>query len=155
MTAASSRPTSSCTPLGASCRPPSLSHVVELTGIATCGSFEGATISIKRLIGDELAARVAPIWNLNEEGEQNGAWRWLGVPNLWFMMGACLASCVALPCRADNHLQGTWRCADTTRSTSRSVRWPISCCIDQSVLTSSDTEIKAIQEGVYSKRYAP
>ena len=55
-------------------------------------SFEGATISIKRLVGDELAGRVSPIWNLNEEGEQNGAWRWLGVPNLWFMMGTCSVS---------------------------------------------------------------
>ncbi|KZT68497.1 FAD/NAD(P)-binding domain-containing protein [Daedalea quercina L-15889] len=77
--------------------------------------FEGATISIKRLIGDELAARVSPIWNLNEEGEQNGAWRWLGVPNLWFMMGN-LAMCRY----HSKHLA---------------------------------LQIKAIQEGVYGKRY--
>ena len=49
---------------------------------------------MKRLLGDELASKVSPIWNLNEEGEQNGAWRWLGVPNLWFMMGTYCAPLV-------------------------------------------------------------
>ncbi|KAH9931312.1 FAD/NAD-P-binding domain-containing protein [Fomitopsis serialis] len=49
--------------------------------------FEGATRVIKRLVGDEVASRVSPIWALDKEGEQNGAWRFLGVPNLWFMTG--------------------------------------------------------------------
>ncbi|EPS95682.1 FAD/NAD-binding domain-containing protein [Fomitopsis schrenkii] len=54
--------------------------------------FDGATNAIKRLVGDELAGRVSQIWGVNEEGEQHGAWRYLGVPNLWFMTGN-LAMC--------------------------------------------------------------
>ena len=45
---------------------------------------------MKRLLGDELSSRVSQIWGVDEEGEQNCAWRYLGVPNLWFMTGACL-----------------------------------------------------------------
>ncbi|KAH9931311.1 FAD/NAD(P)-binding domain-containing protein [Fomitopsis serialis] len=81
---------------------------VEADVVMYATGFEGATISIKRLVGDELASR----------GEQNGAWRWLGVPNLWFMMGANLAMCRY----HSKHLA---------------------------------LQIKAIQEGVYGKRYAP
>ncbi|TFY53862.1 hypothetical protein EVJ58_g9204 [Rhodofomes roseus] len=77
--------------------------------------FDGATGVIKRICGDELASRVGTIWNVNEEGEQNGAWRWLGVPNLWFMTGN-LAMCRY----HSKHLA---------------------------------LQIKAIQEGVYGKRY--
>lgn len=50
--------------------------------------FEGAEKSIRKLLGDELTSKLGPIWDLNEEGEERGAWRWLGLPNLWFMMGA-------------------------------------------------------------------
>lgn len=50
-------------------------------------SFDGATNAIKRLVGDELSSKVSQIWGVNEEGEQYGAWRYLGVPNLWFMTG--------------------------------------------------------------------
>ncbi|KAF9813360.1 hypothetical protein IEO21_05652 [Rhodonia placenta] len=49
--------------------------------------FEGAEKSIRKLLGDELTSKLGPIWDLNEEGEERGAWRWLGLPNLWFMMG--------------------------------------------------------------------
>ncbi|PCH33003.1 FAD/NAD(P)-binding domain-containing protein [Wolfiporia cocos MD-104 SS10] len=54
--------------------------------------FEGAEKAIYRLVGDELGSQIGPIWNLTPEGEQRGAWRWLGVQNLWFMMGN-LAMC--------------------------------------------------------------
>jgi len=54
--------------------------------------FESAATAIKRVVGDELSAQIQPIWNLNEEGEQKGSWRWLGVPNMWYMLGN-LAMC--------------------------------------------------------------
>ncbi|KZT00877.1 FAD/NAD(P)-binding domain-containing protein [Laetiporus sulphureus 93-53] len=79
--------------------------------------FDGAQKAIDRLVGPELASQVSPIWNLNHEGEQRGSWRWLGVPNLWFMTGNLSM------CRFHSkHLA---------------------------------LQIKAIQEGIHGKRYAP
>lgn len=43
--------------------------------------------SIAKLSGKEIAAKVTPIWNLNEEGELRGVAREIGLPNLWYMMG--------------------------------------------------------------------
>ncbi|KZT00875.1 FAD/NAD-P-binding domain-containing protein [Laetiporus sulphureus 93-53] len=54
--------------------------------------FDGATKAIDRLVGKELGSKVHPIWNLTEEGEQRGAWRYIGLPNFWFMTGN-LAMC--------------------------------------------------------------
>ncbi|KAI0933038.1 hypothetical protein AcW1_000021 [Taiwanofungus camphoratus] len=54
--------------------------------------FDSPHSAIKRLVGEEVGSRVSPIWNLTPEGEQRGAWSYLGVPNLWFMMGN-LAMC--------------------------------------------------------------
>ncbi|KAI0364911.1 FAD/NAD-P-binding domain-containing protein [Pilatotrama ljubarskyi] len=51
------------------------------TGFATPVS------TIKRICGDDIAARVKPIWGLTEEGELRTAWRDTGVPNFWVMMG--------------------------------------------------------------------
>ena len=51
--------------------------------------FSDARDPIRSLIGEELGAKLPPIWGLNEEGELNGTWRELGVPNLWYMMGTC------------------------------------------------------------------
>ncbi|KAF8634275.1 hypothetical protein AX17_004231 [Amanita inopinata Kibby_2008] len=42
---------------------------------------------IRRVCGDEVTNRCSPIWGLNKEGEINGAWRDLGVPGLWYMIG--------------------------------------------------------------------
>lgn len=42
---------------------------------------------IGRVGGDELVNRCKPIWGLNSEGEINGAWRDLGIPNMWYIMG--------------------------------------------------------------------
>ncbi|OSX68219.1 hypothetical protein POSPLADRAFT_1177199 [Postia placenta MAD-698-R-SB12] len=49
--------------------------------------FAGAAQAIRKLVGDEIAGKLGPVWDLDEQGEQRGAWRWLGMPNLWFMMG--------------------------------------------------------------------
>ena len=42
---------------------------------------------IKRVGGDELVSRCKPLWGFDSEGEINGVWRDLGVPNMWYMMG--------------------------------------------------------------------
>ncbi|KAI0917747.1 hypothetical protein AcV7_007077 [Taiwanofungus camphoratus] len=54
--------------------------------------FDTPHSAFKRIIGEELGSKVGPIWGVDEEGEQNGTWRYLGVPNLWCMMGN-LAMC--------------------------------------------------------------
>lgn len=46
----------------------------------------------KKIIGEELAGKVKQIWGLDSSGEARGAWRDIGVDNLWCMMGN-LAMC--------------------------------------------------------------
>ena len=42
---------------------------------------------MRSIIGPELGARLKPIWGLDPEGEIKGAWRDIGVPRAWCMMG--------------------------------------------------------------------
>ncbi len=42
---------------------------------------------IRSVSGDDIAKRTKKIWGLNSEGEINGAWRDIGVQNMWYMMG--------------------------------------------------------------------
>ncbi|KAH9947038.1 FAD/NAD-P-binding domain-containing protein [Amylocystis lapponica] len=49
--------------------------------------FDSPVSTIAKLCGEKIASQILPIWNVNQEGELQSAWRWLGVPNLWFMMG--------------------------------------------------------------------
>ncbi|KAJ6502848.1 hypothetical protein C8R47DRAFT_1007901 [Mycena vitilis] len=42
---------------------------------------------VRKICGDAVGDKCKPIWGLNAEGEINGAWRDLGVPGLWYMLG--------------------------------------------------------------------
>ncbi|KAJ7023508.1 hypothetical protein C8F04DRAFT_180560 [Mycena alexandri] len=42
---------------------------------------------VRKICGDTVGDKCKAIWGLNAEGEINGAWRDLGVPGLWYMMG--------------------------------------------------------------------
>ncbi|KAI0298791.1 FAD/NAD(P)-binding domain-containing protein [Multifurca ochricompacta] len=42
---------------------------------------------IRKILGPEAGARLKPIWGLDSEGEIRGAWRDLGIPRAWCMMG--------------------------------------------------------------------
>ena len=42
----------------------------------------------RKLLSDEMGEKLKPIWGLDSEGEINGAWRGLGIPRLYCMMGA-------------------------------------------------------------------
>jgi hypothetical protein len=46
----------------------------------------------KKILGEELGGKVKRIWGLDSEGESRGAWRDIGIDNLWCMMGN-LAMC--------------------------------------------------------------
>ncbi|PFH47512.1 hypothetical protein AMATHDRAFT_77183 [Amanita thiersii Skay4041] len=48
--------------------------------------------NIRKVCGDEVANKCEPVWGLNDEGEINGVWRYMGVPGLWYMTGS-LALC--------------------------------------------------------------
>ncbi|KAF8629326.1 hypothetical protein AX15_003509 [Amanita polypyramis BW_CC] len=55
--------------------------VVFATGLSNVGGH------VRKVCGDELADKCKAIWGFNEEGELHGAWRDLGIPGLWYMMG--------------------------------------------------------------------
>ena len=55
--------------------------------------------AVRRLCDEETGSKIGPIWGLNEEGEINGAWRDIGVPNMWYMMGMSLPSLLKLEVR--------------------------------------------------------
>ena len=44
-------------------------------------------MTARKILGEDVAARVKPMWGVDEEGEQRNVWRDTGVPNFWFMMG--------------------------------------------------------------------
>lgn len=41
----------------------------------------------KKILGEELGGKVKQIWGLDSSGEAKGAWRDIGIDNLWCMMG--------------------------------------------------------------------
>lgn len=42
---------------------------------------------MREILGPEAGARLKPIWGLDAEGEIQGAWRDIGLPHLWCMIG--------------------------------------------------------------------
>ena len=46
----------------------------------------------RKILGKELGGKVKQIWGLDGDGEPRGAWRDIGIDNLWCMMGN-LAMC--------------------------------------------------------------
>ncbi|KXN81274.1 putative indole-3-pyruvate monooxygenase YUCCA4 [Leucoagaricus sp. SymC.cos] len=42
---------------------------------------------VHEICGEEVGKKLKKIWGLNSEGEIHGAWRDIGVPNMWYMMG--------------------------------------------------------------------
>ena len=42
---------------------------------------------MRKILGPEIGACLKPIWGLNAEGEIRGAWRDVGVPRAWYMVG--------------------------------------------------------------------
>jgi cation diffusion facilitator CzcD-associated flavoprotein CzcO len=79
----------------------------DLVVLAT--GYENQRESIRRLLGDEVADRVGPVWDHDDEGFMNGMWKRTGQPGLWLMGGALMegrlwSRFLALQIRAD--LQG-------------------------------------------------
>lgn len=78
---------------------------------------------MRKILGPEAGARLKPIWGLDAEGEIKGAWRDIGLPHLWCMIGT-LSSCFGGGGeKILNSMQGTSPCADTIRNTLPYVRF--------------------------------
>ena len=59
---------------------------------------------VQGLVDSETFNGVGEIWGLDDEGEFNGVWGDIGVPNLWFMMGKpCLHEEISKQCRLTVH----------------------------------------------------
>ena len=89
----------------------------------------------RNILSKDLGSKVKRIWGLDSSGEPRGAWRDIGVDNLWCMMGN-LAMC---------------------RYHSRHVALreffivsPVSCGVD----SCGRAEIKAMKEGLFTGRYS-
>ena len=54
-----------------------------------CCRFDDYRGPIRNIIGEDPNSPLTPVWGLNYEGELRTAWREVGVPNVWYMMGQC------------------------------------------------------------------
>lgn len=59
---------------------------VDLVVIAI--GFTNMSESVRRILGDEIADRVGPIWGLDDEGEVRNMWRRTSQPGLWITGGS-------------------------------------------------------------------
>jgi hypothetical protein len=42
---------------------------------------------IRNIIGEELASKVAPVMQINEEGEMRHVWGYSGIEDAWILIG--------------------------------------------------------------------
>lgn len=50
--------------------------------------FDDVRVLVRQLLGDEVGARVPPIWDLDDEGEIRGVYRELrAAPGVWPILG--------------------------------------------------------------------
>jgi cation diffusion facilitator CzcD-associated flavoprotein CzcO len=60
--------------------------------IVVATGYQNMSESVRALFGDDVAARVGPVWGLDAEGEVRAMWRRTGQPGLW-IMGGSLQQC--------------------------------------------------------------
>jgi cation diffusion facilitator CzcD-associated flavoprotein CzcO len=60
--------------------------------IVVAAGYQNMSESVRVLFGDEVAARVGPVWGLDAEGEVRAMWRRTGQPGLW-ITGGSLQQC--------------------------------------------------------------
>ena len=73
---------------------------------------------MRKILGPEVGARLKPIWGLDAEGEIQGAWRDVGIPRVWCMMGKGFFMHRGNGKTNSPLTQGTLHCAGSTRRTS-------------------------------------
>lgn len=60
---------------------------LEADVVIFASGFGDARKPMREIVGEEVGKKLHPIWNLDYEGETRGAWKEIGVENLWCMMG--------------------------------------------------------------------
>ena len=50
-------------------------------------SFDDYRGPIRAILKEDPEHPLTPIWGINDEGDPRTAWREVGVPNVWYMMG--------------------------------------------------------------------
>jgi len=65
-------------------------------GLTSYVSYVPIRDTICNLCEPDIAARIKPVWGVDDECEMNSAWRDCGVENLWIMLGAYLFHSVDL-----------------------------------------------------------
>ena len=60
--------------------------------VVVATGYQNMSESVRALFGGGVAARVGPVWGLDEEGEVRAMWRRTGQPGLW-IMGGSLQQC--------------------------------------------------------------
>ena len=60
--------------------------------IVVATGYQNMSEAVRALFGDDVAARVGPVWGLDDEGEVRALWRRTGQPGLW-IMGGSLQQC--------------------------------------------------------------
>lgn len=59
---------------------------VDLIVLAT--GYENLQETTRRMLGDEIADRVGPVWGYDEFGDMQNVWKRTAQPNLWYMAGS-------------------------------------------------------------------
>ena len=111
---------------------------------------------MRSILGPEAGVRLKPIWGLDPEGEICGAWRDLGIPRAWYMIGNVF--CATKETRAESKAGNFALC----RFHSKHLALRTFSGFPMSMLwrsvnegTICPTEIKAIEEGLFDeKRYS-
>ncbi|GAB88275.1 flavin-containing monooxygenase [Gordonia rhizosphera] len=60
---------------------------LDVDAILLATGFRGIVDTARRIFGDEVADRVGPVWDLDDEGELRGVWRPSGHNGFWFSGG--------------------------------------------------------------------
>ncbi|EKM55953.1 uncharacterized protein PHACADRAFT_144909 [Phanerochaete carnosa HHB-10118-sp] len=55
--------------------------------VVFASGFGDSRVPMREIVEPDVGKRLHPIWNLDHEGETRGAWKEIGVENLWCMMG--------------------------------------------------------------------
>ncbi|PSS35577.1 hypothetical protein PHLCEN_2v1454 [Hermanssonia centrifuga] len=107
---------------------------IEADVVLFATGFDDYRGPIRKILGEEVGKSLTPIWGLNDEGELRTAWREVGVPNVWYMMGN-----LAWARFFSKHV---------------ALRTSASFVISKAHISPfNPTEIKAKQEGLFGTRY--
>jgi hypothetical protein len=62
--------------------------VVEADLLVLATGFEGMQHSVRKLLGDEIAEKLGPVWGFDQDGVMKNMWRRTSQDGLWLMGGA-------------------------------------------------------------------